>query len=332
MTEPIPHLPIAMQHRQLTRRHLILGSSLLAGTGGLLNSTLGRSTHATTVAAKKSKDIPLTFSTYGLPKSGLNQAIDAIADSGYDGLEICVAPNSLTATRKLSPAQRREACSRLKDRGLILSSLMSHFQPLGSIEQHSGDLVRLKQDCILARELAPDSPPVIQTVLGGKSWADSRQKCLDRIADWVAIAEKHEVPIAVKPHRGHAMSRPSEAAWLIEKINNSKFLRMWYDYSHFIFRDMPMQQSLQQSLPIMAGVAVKDAIEKDGKIQFLLPGAAGTINYKRLCQLLNEANFRGPVCVEVSSHVWKRPDYDATSALQKSYRILSAAMAAAKSS
>ena len=321
-----------MQHSKLTRRHLILGSSFLASSRGFLDSCWGKSTHTTACTANKANDMPLTFSTYGLPKAGLNEAIDTIADSGYDGIEICVSPKSLTATQKLSPAQRREASSRLQDRGLILSSLMSHLQPLGSIQQHSDDLVRLKQDCILARELAPDSPPVIQTVLGGKSWADSRQKCLDRIADWVAIAEKHEVPIAVKPHRGHAMSRPSEAAWLIEKLNNSKFLRMWYDYSHFIFRDMPMQQSLQQSLPIMAGVAVKDAIEKDGKIQFLLPGAAGTINYKRLCQLLNEANFRGPVCVEVSSHVWKRADYDATSALQKSYRILSAAMAAAKSS
>ena len=321
-----------MQHPPLTRRHLILGSSLLAGIGGLLNSTLGRSTHATILAANKTNDIPLTFSTYGLPKSGLNQAIDAIADSGYDGLEICVAPNALTATKKLSPVQRREARIRLKDRGLILSSLMSHLQPLGSKEQHSGDLIQLNQDCILARELAPDSPPVIQTVLGGKSWDVSKQKCVDRIADWIAIAEKHEVPIAVKPHRGHAMSRPSEAAWLIEKLNNSKFLRMWYDYSHFIFRDMPMQQSLQQSLPIMAGVAVKDAIERDGKIQFLLPGAAGTIDYKRLCQRLHAEQFTGPICVEVSSHVWKKPDYDATSALQKSHRVLSAAMAAAKSS
>ena len=101
---------------------------------------------------------------------------------------------------------------------------------------------------------------------------------------------------------------------------------MWYDYSHFIFREMPMRQTITESLPIMAGVAVKDAVQKNGKIQFLLPGAAGTINYQQLFRILSEEQFTGPLCVEVSSHVWKAEDYDADTALRDSYRVLSAAM------
>jgi sugar phosphate isomerase/epimerase len=155
---------------------------------------------------------------------------------------------------------------------------------------------------------------------------------VDRVADWVAIAEEYGVVVAVKPHRGHAMSRPSEAAWLISQLDHSKALRMWYDYSHFIFRDIPLKHSLQQSLPIMAGVAVKDAIEKEGKVQFLLPGAAGTIDYDLLCNILQEGNFSGSLCVEVSSHVWKRPDYDPTVAMRKSYGVLSSAIGGKNSS
>ena len=128
------------------------------------------------------------------------------------------------------------------------------------------------------------------------------------------------------------MSRPSEAAWLISQLDQTKMLRMWYDYSHFIFRDIPLKQSLQQSLPIMAGVAVKDAIKKEGRVHFLLPGAAGSIDYQLLCKLLREGNFSGSLCVEVSSHVWKRPGYEPTVALRNSYEVLSSAMGTTSSS
>ena len=311
---------------------MIAGIGLLTGTCSSQYATLSPIGNSASARPPKAKAIPLTFSTYGLPNHSLNQAIDAISKHGYDGIEINVASTSRTTTEKLSPAQRKEARSRLKDRGMVVSSLMSHLQPLSSLEQHRRDTRRLKQDCILARELSPDAPPVIQTVLGGKDWVDSKQQCLDRIADWVAIADEQGVVVAVKPHRGHAMSRPSEAAWLISQLDQTKMLRMWYDYSHFIFRDIPLKQSLQQSLPIMAGVAVKDAIKKEGRVHFLLPGAAGSIDYQLLCKLLREGNFSGSLCVEVSSHVWKRPGYEPTVALRNSYEVLSSAMGNTSSS
>lgn len=321
-----------MQYPELSRRKMLASIGLLAGTCNSRNAAEGPLANSASAMTSKARVIPLTFSTYGLPSYSLNEAIEAIANHGYDGLEINVASTSRTATDKLTPALRKEARSRLKDRGMVVGSLMSHLQPLSSRERHTQDKRRLKHDCILARELSPTAPPVIQTILGGKSWGDSKQKCVDRIADWVAIAEEYGVVVAVKPHRGHAMSRPSEAAWLISQLDHSKALRMWYDYSHFIFRDIPLKHSLQQSLPIMAGVAVKDAIEKEGKVQFLLPGAAGTIDYDLLCNILQEGNFSGSLCVEVSSHVWKRPDYDPTVAMRKSYGVLSSAIGGKNSS
>jgi len=309
---------------------MLTSIGLLAGTCTSRDATLHPTTNSASAMTTKAKSIPLTFSTYGLPTYSLNQAIEAIANHGYDGIEINVASTSQTATEKISDIQRKEAKNRLKDRGMIVGSLMTHLQPLSSRERHASDNRRLKHDCDLACEISPDSPPVIQTVLGGKHWVDSKQQCLDRLSDWVSIAEEHGVVVAIKPHRGHAMSRPSEAAWLLAQLDQPKFLRMWYDYSHFIFRDIPLKQSLQQSLPFTAGVAVKDAVEKEGRVQFLLPGAAGTIDYQLLCNILREGNFFGTLCVEVSSHVWKRSDYDPTVAMRRSYEVLSSGMGSTK--
>ncbi|MDE0862854.1 MAG: sugar phosphate isomerase/epimerase [Rubripirellula sp.] len=312
-----------MHNPILNRRQLIAGVGTTA-------TSLGLPACAQTPVSDSGNGLSLTFSTYGLPKHPLQKAIDEIANAGYDGIEICVAPNFNTAAEKLTPQQRKRARQQLQQRGLKVASLMAHLQPLGSAEQHQRDLERLKTDCELACELSPNNPPVIQTVLGGKSWRESQQMCRDRLAEWVKIAAEHGVVIAVKPHRGHAMSRPSEAAWVIEQLGAPKSLRMWYDFSHFLFRDMTLPQTINDSLPILAGVAVKDAIKEGNKVRFLLPGAAGTIDYKLLCSLLYDGGFRGSICVEVSSQVWKQPGYDATQALKESYGILSSAMAASK--
>ncbi len=61
---------------------------------------------------------------------------------------------------------------------------------------------------------------------------------------------------------------------------------MWFDYSHFAFRDLPMEQMVRQSLPITAGVAVKDAAEVDGRVTFALPGQAGTIDYGKVAEVV----------------------------------------------
>jgi sugar phosphate isomerase/epimerase len=268
----------------------------------------------------------LGFSTYGLPKHSLEEAIDAVRRARYDSIEICVTADRDAAAENMSYKRRRNVRSSLSQLRLSLSSLMSNLRPMDSPLRHKTDLERLKHDCELAHDLSPDSPPVIQTVLGGKDWDGSKDLCVERLADWVDVAKRHETVIAVKPHRGHAMSRPSEAAWAISQLGSPPQLKMWFDYSHFIFRDLPMERMIAESLPITAGVAVKDAVQVDGKVKFELPGKAGTIDYQNLCKLFYAGGYRGDICVEVSSQVWKQADYSEFGALTDSYRELSTAM------
>ena len=295
-------------------------------------ATLASLAASTPAAALLARDFTpmrllLSFGTYGLPSHSLEDAIDAVSAAGYRGIEICATADRDAAAEKLNAARRREIRDRLIDRGLQLSSLMTNYRPFEGLPRHHQDLERLKRDCELAHELSPVSPPVIQTVLGGKAWEPVRELAVERIADWVEVAAASETTVAVKPHRGHAMSRPGEAMWLIRQLQTPKRLRMWWDYSHFVFRDMPLEATLAESLPAIAGVAVKDAIRADGKVRFALPGEAGTIDYPTLFRLLQGGDFSGSVCVEVSSHVWRQPEYDPTNALQQSYQKMNQALA-----
>lgn len=296
------------------------------GAGAAVASLPGQRVVAADLEPDADAECRLGFSTYGLPGYSPRQAIEAIAKAGYDGLELTVTPEREVAAGKMNASQRRDFRTLLEDHGLELCSLMANYRPLGATTAHRRDLERLKGDLDLARDLSSNKPPVIQTVLGEKNWNSVKASAVERFADWLQVTENSGVVVAVKPHRGHALSRPGEAAWLIKQLGDPSSIRMWFDYSHFIFRKMSMTDSIRDALPITAGIAVKDARQDGGAVRFELPGEAGTIDYQELCQRFYAGGFRGSICVEVSSQVWKRPDYDAENALATSYRVLSTAM------
>ena len=68
------------------------------------------------------------------------------------------------------------------------------------------------------------------------------------------------------------MSEPREAVWLIEQLGKNSSIQMCYDYSHYAFRNLDLKKTIKTALPHLAHVAVKDAMQKDGKVIFVLPG------------------------------------------------------------
>ena len=81
-----------------------------------------------------------------------------------------------------------------------------------------------------------------------------------------------------------------------------------------------MVESLQEALPYVAHVAVKDTIQKDGKASFVLPGEAGTIDYATLFAQLKAGGYRGDLSCEVSGMVFNKPDYDPIAAATTCFR------------
>ena len=271
----------------------------------------------------KSTTCTLGFGAYGLPTLTTEQAIDAVADAGYDSIELYVLADRDLDAGKVPKLRRKHLHKQLSDKGLHLSSLMENLRPIDSPERHASDLKRLKAACYLAADLNPDQPPAVQTVIGGKNWPDVRDLCAERLKDWADVAQATGVTVAIKPHRGSAMSKPEHAAWVLKQLGNPPGLRMWFDYSHYAFRDLPMDKMVQQALPITAGVAVKDAVKVGDRVSFDLPGKSGTIDYSKLLKLLYTGGYRGDICVEVSAAVWKKEGYDQIAALRDCYDHLS---------
>src|SRR5690606_16339774 len=100
------------------------------------------------------------------------------------------------------PQPRRDHVRQLlQDSNLQLVSLMEHLEPSRKEDVHQQQLARLTDVFELAADWSTGAKPLVQTTLGGGNWKQNREFLRDRVGDWVEAAEKHDIIIAVKPHR-----------------------------------------------------------------------------------------------------------------------------------
>lgn len=281
------------------------------------------------VAFSAEKTCGMACGTYGLPGVPLAEAIDLISSTGFNAIEITVFPETTGDPAVYFDTQKkiREVRDRISDSGLRLCALMAHLKPEEDDAKHREQLSKLRSLVELARALAPDDPPLLQTILGGKDWASSRDQFRDRIADWNQVLADQKGRVSIKPHRSHAMALPENAAWLLEQLGNPRRIRMVYDFSHYAFLDpqREIDETVGIALPITNYVAVKDAHLADGKVRFDLVGESGSWDHADIIRAFSAGGYEGDFCCEVSSQVWKSPGYDAKSATLTCFQNLKAA-------
>ena len=301
----------------ITRRHS------LACTAGLAISIAGGSE---LIALDAAPTIGLGFSLYGMKSLPLAKAIETCREIGYDCIELPLMPGWPADPEKLAFSARKELKSAFEKNGLRLSALMENLPLLSDEKTHAVNLQRLKMAAELAHQLAPDKPPLIETVLGGKpaEWDAVKEKMAARLKDWAKVAEENKVVIAIKAHVGNALHTPADAVWLLEQVG-SKFVRLEYDFRHFGLQKISLESSLDTLLPHTVFIHVKDAEGDAAKFQFLLP-AEKENRYADYFKLLAKKKYRGDVVVEVSGQIHSRPDYDPVAAARKCYEPLAAAM------
>lgn len=262
------------------------------------------------------------YSTYAIKNFDPTDAIREIRGVGFESLELCLLPGWPTEPTKLDDNSRKKIREEILKSKLKLTALMEHLVPTSDSNQAKALEKRVKLACQMAIDLNPQKPPLLQTVLGNGDFEKLRPLYEATLKAWAGIAGEHKVVLAIKPHRFGAMTLPSQAVTLIENIK-SPWLKIVYDPSHLIFRGIDIYEELKKAQPYLAHVAIKDAFEKDGKVQFDYPGATGKMDYKSLFEKLNEMGFHGDVNCEISSMISSKADYNASKVMKASFENVS---------
>lgn len=203
-------------------------------------------------------------------------------------------------------------------------TLIENLNLLVSEEAHQATLDRIRKAAELAHDVAPKSPPMLQTVLGGKpgEWNRVRNQMAVRLREWARAADDNGIRLAVKAHYGSACDTPGKLLHLIGQVS-SPALGGIYDFSHFQLMKVDLKESLMQLLPHSLFLTVKDSRMVDGKHQFLLPGE-GSVDYDLYFRVLKERQYSGWMLVEISRQLQTQAGYDPVQAVRKSYQFLSA--------
>lgn len=273
--------------------------------------------------------LPLGFSLYAMKDFRVGDAVEYCGRLGYEAIEITLNEGWPTEPAKFSKGDRGQLSFQLRDLDIRLPAMMEQILLTVDDAGHARNLEKIRLAAQLGRDVVPDEPPVLETVLGGKpeQWDELKEPMAERLADWARVAGELDQTIAIKAHVGGAAHLPEHIVWLLKQVR-SRHIRAAYDFSHFQLRGLDMRGTLRDLLPETVFVHVKDATGDAAKPQFLLPGAGDT-DYVQLLKLLDEGGYRGPVVVEVSSQIQRQPSYSALDVADEAFEAMWEAYVAA---
>lgn len=272
----------------------------------------------------------LGFSLYGMKSLPLDRALAECARIGYRTAELAVMPGFPADPAKLGETDRASIVHAIRASGVPIVSLLVNLSLAGSDRDQSTHLETLRKCAALARELDPGSPPVLQTVLGGKpaDWPGQREIMAARLRQWSSAAQQAGVTVAVKAHALQAVDTPAKLLELVGAAGGfAPQLTLAYDFSHFALNGLGLEESFRPLAAQVRHVHLKDARREGKEVRFLLPGE-GTADFAAQFRLLRGRGYSGPLVVEVSSQIFSRPGYDPIAAAERSYAALAPALRA----
>lgn len=284
--------------------------------------------------AAQSKTIGLGMGNYGMKAFPVDEAINFIADTGYDSVELTMMKGYNTEAAVASAATRKQVRTLLGDRGMALPSLLEQLPMFGDAASHKECLERIRRDAHFGSDAnagVGGIAPCVQTHIGGKpeDWDRFKNMVVDRLGDWGRVGAEMKTVVAIKGHNLNFNDTSDRTLWLIKQVNSS-WLRVLYDYSHYQPVGEKLGDTLDKLLPYTAMISIKDGKNYTDKPGFerLLP-TDGTVDYLDYYRRLIKSGYSGHTVVEISSQIHSRPGYDPTKTVRYCYERVAPIMAKA---
>ncbi|HLL88573.1 MAG TPA: sugar phosphate isomerase/epimerase [Tepidisphaeraceae bacterium] len=255
--------------------------------------------------------IRLAFSTNAFKKNTIGQAVDAIADVGYRGVEVMAdVPHALPAT--FDAAARRELKKRIADHGQVVSNVNAFtlfacgdtYHPtwieheLGKRQariDHTNRAIELAADLGAATVSLQPGGPLIGTGLSpeeaGKRFADGIAACVD-------TATKCRVTLGIEPEPGLFIQTASEyLAFKRAYFDREPAVMMNCDCGHLFCVGEDPADVIRAMPGHIAHVHLED-IGKNRVHQHLTPGK-GVMDFPSIFKALEEMRYGGWTTVEL---------------------------------
>lgn len=264
------------------------------------------------------------YTTWGMPKVPVDQALSFLHDVGFDAVELTVLPNYTTAVDGLDAGERRRIKALCAGYGLAMPAVAAHRSLLEEDpDAHRENMRLLKRAIDLCAEWSDGrGAPVLDTVLGGapEDWETRLDFILERVRELVDYAADSGVVIGMEAHVGCALDTAEKSVQLVETMG-SPHLGLNFDISHFDVLGMPIKEAVRLMAPHAVHTHVKDQRGRVPDFEFLVPGE-GDFDFTAYLRAMHAAGYTGSITAEVSNMVQRKPGYDPFEAAGLCYRTL----------
>ena len=270
----------------------------------------------------------IAYGTYAMPTVPLEEALPALAEIGYDGVEICIdAKHVGSLPEEMDAARRARLKGLLTDNGLGVPALFL----TGSVwtrdpETHQANLERVRACATLARDLGMREPPVLAMGIGGarKDWDDIGDELVKLLREYAIVAEEANFILAAEAHCGAAVYNSERAKWLFDSVGSPR-VRMHFDIVHMFLAGEKEEEAVARLVPYTAHTHITDAIRnEDGSFQLVLLGQ-GELDATAYMRAMQAAGWTDFITLEVSMMVWGKDGYDPLAAAKESYAAITKA-------
>ena len=254
----------------------------------------------------------ISYCTWGMREIPIEEALPAVAEIGYQGIELAVTRGWPTEIYSLDDAKRKQIKELLAENNLALSAIAGHCSMCETDpEKNEANMRRLRDSIDLAAELRQEGElAIMASLVGGHEddWGKLKNLVAERVQALGDYAAQRDVILAVEPHSGTCLDLPRKALWLVETLNHPSVM-LNFDCSHFDIVGLPIEDYVPQLAPYSVHTHVKDQIGIYPNFKFLTPGS-GPFDFVAYLKAMHEAGYRGFVGMEVSVQVQRRPGYD----------------------
>ena len=254
----------------------------------------------------------ISYCTWGMRNVPIEEALPAVAEIGYHGIELAVTPAYPTDLDTLDAGKRRRIATLLDQHGLVLSAVAGHTSMCEEdAARNEANMDRLRRTIDLTAELAqPGETAIMASLIGGRveEWQAKRELIAERVAALGDYASEQGVILAVEPHSGTALDRPERALWLMEELDHPA-VRLNFDISHFDILGIGIDDCVPEMVPWSVHTRVKDQRGIYPNHEFLTPGA-GPFDFVHYLTSMHAAGYTGFIGMEVSVMVQRKPGYD----------------------
>jgi sugar phosphate isomerase/epimerase len=264
--------------------------------------------------------IKLAFSTNAFKRYSLEDSIREIAKVGYSGVEIlCDIPHAYAPSFKddqVRSLKKTLALSNMQISNLnafTLYAIGDTYHPSWIEDsremriEHTIECIRLAKR-IGAKHLSTEpGGPVVAPPLPSSSQQQQQQQYqdisrlekmfLDGLTRVARMAEEEDIKVLIEPEPGLLIENSRQFKNFVTKINNSKYIRLNFDISHFYCVNEDPAKVVYELSDYIEHFHLAD-IAHTRIHNHLIPGK-GSIDFRSVFDAMDDIGYRGFVTVEL---------------------------------